>query len=366
MLIGNEEAKTLQMEPLRDVQSSPSDEILATPEGFVPTGFAEPENPISDWQISLKRAIRSESELRRRLGLAKLDVSTPISEFPTFVPLEYLAKIRFGDPHDPLLLQVLPTPSEAEVVPGFVADPVGDLDALVAGGALHKYHGRVLLTTTGACGVHCRYCFRREFPYQSAGASPSQWQPAIEYLQSHTEVDEVILSGGDPLTIVNSSLFRLFKQLESIPHLQRLRIHSRMPIVIPSRLCDALIERLATSRLACYLVVHANHPRELCDQVLSRLKSAIDRGIVVMNQAVLLRGVNDSIETLVELCQTLINHRIHPYYLHQLDRVRGAAHFEVPIDKGRDLVAQLRLRLPGYAIPTYVAEYAKEPSKSLL
>ncbi len=357
------------METLRDDASGQTPGILAAPARFVPTGSARSadESEIAvDWQTAMKRAIRSSAELRERLELPPDTQTRGADSFPTFVPLEFLRKIRVADPHDPLLIQVLDSTLEAASSTGFVADPVGDLKSLAGGGVLHKYDGRALIVTTGACGVHCRYCFRREFPYHDAGARPNDWQAAIDYLVAHPEIEEVLLSGGDPLTVVDASLFRLLEQLESISHLRRLRIHTRMPIVIPQRLTDELIQRLAASRLACWIVVHANHPRELGDDVLQRLGRCVDSGIPVLNQSVLLRGVNDDAETLIELSRVLINHRLQPYYLHQLDKVRGAAHFEVDIDRGRELVATMRSRLPGYAVPKYVVEVAGQSSKTPL
>jgi EF-P beta-lysylation protein EpmB len=323
-----------------------------------------------DWQTAMKRAIRSTSELRRRLGLPEAlgsdSVASAEDSFATFVPLEFLRKMQPGDDRDPLLLQVLASPNESIEHVGFVADPVGDLASLADHGVLHKYDGRALIVTTGACAVHCRYCFRREFPYHDAGARPGNRHHAMQYIASHPEIEEVLLSGGDPLTIADASLFQLIEGLESISHVRRLRIHTRMPIVIPQRLTDTLIQRLSQSRLACWLVVHANHPRELCDAVLERLECVVDHGIPVLNQSVLLRDINDNVETLVELSRVLINHRLQPYYLHQLDPVRGAAHFEVPMERGRELVAEMRSRLPGYAVPMYVAEYAGHSSKTPL
>ncbi|MFK8114050.1 MAG: EF-P beta-lysylation protein EpmB [Rubripirellula sp.] len=342
----------------------PTAEILTTDGNFVPTAL-----PIEsvDWQSAMKRAIRSSSELRQILGLPE---STEVAEiqgeadFPTFVPLEFLSRIRRGDPADPLLRQVLAIADEDISSPGFTADPVGDLPSLAAGGLIHKYENRALLITTGACGVHCRYCFRREFPYSDAGSRAQNWQPAIEYLKQHEEIDEVLLSGGDPLTLVDGKLDELISQLESIAHLKRLRFHSRMPIVIPQRITPELVKRLAASRLTVWFVVHANHVNELDEAVLSRLAMLIDAGIPVLNQAVLLRGVNDRADALSDLCLQLVNHRVQPYYLHQLDRVRGASHFEVPVEEGLNLMRQLRTRLPGYAVPSFVCEEAGQPSKT--
>ena len=316
-----------------------------------------------DWQTAMKRAIRTTAELRLRLKLPASEEPAKL-DFPTFVPLEFLARIEPGNEDDPLLRQVLPIADEFVDVPGFTADPVGDLNALPAAGVLHKYNRRALVITTNACGVHCRYCFRREFPYSDRGSQSENWQPSLDYIRRYTEIDEVILSGGDPLTLVDQKLFQLISQLESIPHVRRLRIHSRMPIVIPQRITRPLVDRLRQSRLATWMVVHANHPAELDDQVIGATDRLIDAGIPVLNQAVLLRGVNDDPDVLEELCRKLADHRVQPYYLHQLDRVRGAAHFEVPKKEGLGLIEQLRKRLPGYAVPNYVSERAGEPSKS--
>lgn len=346
-----------------------SSEILAANPDFVPTGLDRAESDCGgkvNWQTAMKNAIRSGVELRRRLGLAVDSAAAAAESFPTFVPLEYLSRIKPRDPDDPLLLQVLPVDDELADRPGYVSDPVGDLNAKAAGGLLHKYDGRALIITTGACGIHCRYCFRREFPYASAGSVNDSWGPALEYMRRHPEIDEVLLSGGDPLTLVDKKLFELINEIESISHVRRLRIHSRMPIVIPQRVTQAMVSRLSQSRLAVWMVIHANHPSEIDRDVLAATDRLIDVGIPVLNQAVLLRGVNDSVDVLADLCRLLIDHRVAPYYLHQLDRVKGAGHFEVPIAEGLELVKKLRGRLPGYAVPTYVAEEPDKPSKTVL
>ena len=361
---------------MRNGSTNQSGKILATSEDFVPTAFNLPDQPPGagpvDWQIAMKQAIRSSRQLREAVGLPPNapDTIGPDGklqcehDFRTFAPLEFLSLIRPGDPDDPLLKQVLPVLDEQIEQTGFTSDPVGDLNALASPGVLHKYQGRALVLTTAACGIHCRYCFRREFPYQEAGSRSDNWRPSVDYLESRPDIEEVILSGGDPLTTTDEKLHELLSAIEDIQHVQRLRIHSRMPIVIPQRLTDALVSRLSESRLAVWLVIHANHPRELSDAVLSRLSRAIDSGIPVLNQAVLLRGVNDKAETLIQLCRQLVNHRIQPYYLHQLDRVRGASHFEVPIETGLRLVDALRNALPGYAVPQYVVEEPDTKSKS--
>ena len=349
---------TGQTSPIRQ-----SAQILAGTVDFVPTGLDATVLANHDWQTAMRKAVRSSAELLRVLGLPEEDQQREIN-FPTFVPWEYIARIRPGDPEDPLLRQVLPVADELHEVPGYVTDPVGDLDSLAAGGVLHKYKGRALLIATGACGVHCRYCFRREFPYSQAGSQNENWRPAIEYVDGDSTIDEVILSGGDPLTLVDQKLDELIGQIEQIPHVKRLRIHTRMPVVIPQRVTDELVDRLVSSRLATWFVIHANHPNELDETVFRQIGKLVDRGIPVLNQAVLLRGINDDTETMIQLCRKLVDHRIQPYYLHQLDRVRGSAHFEVTIEQGNRIMAALREALPGYAVPTYVTEQPGERSKT--
>jgi EF-P beta-lysylation protein EpmB len=352
---------------MQNGSTNKSAEILARTSRFVPTA-SEQENPGDevDWQTAVSLAVRRASELREILGLPAAASVKGEQSFPTFVPWEFLSRIRHGDPLDPLLRQVLPSAEEDLEQPGFSADPVGDMNAVVAGGILHKYQGRALLVTTGACGVHCRYCFRREFPYAAVGSRSEDWRGSIDYIRNHVEVEEVLLSGGDPLTIVDHKLDELISAIEGIEHVRRLRLHTRMPIVIPQRITPQLVERLSSSRLAVWFVVHANHPNELDSSVLDRLGMLIDAGIPVLNQSVLLRGVNDDATTLIELSRRLVDHRIQPYYLHQLDRVRGASHFEVPVAKGHRLMQRLRESLPGYAVPTYVVEEAGKNSKTPL
>lgn len=353
------------IETMEDDSTGEPVEILAATSDLVPTGSGKSaESAAVDWQTAMKRAIRCSQQLRRALGLREQPKATAVAAFPTFVPLEFVRRMRRGDENDPLLRQVLTTAAERLPQAGFADDPVGDLDALAAPGLLHKYCGRALVISTGACGIHCRYCFRREFPYQQAGSRQQSWRPAISYLAAHPEIDEVILSGGDPLTLVDDQLRNLTESIQSIDHVKRLRIHTRMPIVIPQRVTDEFVEHLAGLRMTAWVVVHINHPRELDASVVERLAKMIDAGIPVLNQAVLLRGVNDQAATLIELCRQLVNHRIQPYYLHQLDRVFGASHFEVPVARGLELMQQIRHALPGYAVPRYVIEQPGERSKT--
>lgn len=271
-----------------------------------------------------------------------------------------------GDPNDPLLRQVLPLDDELADVPGFSADPVGDTAAARQPGLLQKYKGRALLVATGTCAIHCRYCFRRHFSYAEGPRSLDDWQPALRAIAADTSLHEAILSGGDPLTIVDDTLARLVSQLDRIGHLRRLRIHTRLPIVIPERVTGGLIGMLRASRLTSVVVVHANHANELDEHVVTALEKFNDAGIPLLNQAVLLRGVNDSVEAQAALWERLVDLRVMPYYLHQLDRVAGAAHFEVPIKRGRQIMKELRMRLPGYAVPRYVQEIPGTPHKSVI
>lgn len=276
--------------------------------------------------------------------------------FSLFVPRGYAARMRTGDPNDPLLLQVLPLADELDDSPGFLTDPVGDREAALTPGLLHKYQGRVLLVTTGACAVHCRYCFRRHFPYAQSPHSLAQWEPALKQIVSDPSIEEVILSGGDPLMLVDDWLSRLARHLSKTPHVRRLRVHTRLPIILPERVDAELLKWLRGTRLVPIVVVHANHPTEIGPDVADALTRLVDAGVTVLNQSVLLRRVNDDVDVLTELYRRLVELRVMPYYLHQLDRVSGAAHFEVPIETGLRLMAELRKRLPGYAVPRYVRE----------
>jgi len=245
-------------------------------------------------------------------------------------------------------------------------DPVGDLAAQRLPGLLQKYTGRVLLVTTGACAVHCRYCFRRHYPYDTAPKTLAAWESAIDEIAADESISEVILSGGDPLTLRDSLLAALADRLAEIPHLRRLRVHTRLPLMIPERINDDLLSWLRGTRLAPVMVIHANHANELAGDAADAVQRIVAAGIPTLNQTVLLRGINDDVETLAALSERLLDLGAMPYYLHQLDRVAGAMHFEVPLARGLELVTALRARLPGYAVPRYVQERPGEPSKTIL
>jgi len=329
----------------------------------------EVDVPSGDWRHSMKRAIRSLPQLLEQVQLNAEDMGRQMAaadDFPVFVPLEFRAKMQVGNPRDPLLLQVLPQSFETESTAGFTADPVGDLSASYAAGILKKYQGRALLITTGACAVHCRYCFRRHFPYQDAPKGIAAWEPQLEKIAADRSIREILLSGGDPLTLTDAVLAELVHRIEQIPHVTRLRIHTRLPVLIPSRVTPALAKMLTDSRLQTVLVIHANHPNELVDDVGKALLALADLPINVLNQSVLLRGINDDAQILAELSERLLAHRVMPYYLHQLDRVQGAAHFMVDRQRGIEIVQKLRDTLPGYAVPRYVEEIAGQASKQVI
>ena len=325
---------------------------------------AEPPGPLVDWKLAMKRAIRSSAELRRRLKLPPNNELGTAESFPTFVPLELLSRIQPGDPDDPILKQVLATTDENAVLTSFVADPVGDRDAEVALGLLKKYERRALMITTGACAIHCRYCFRREFPYEASSGIHERWASSLDYLRRDNSVEEVLLSGGDPLTLSDEKLEELIGQIESVPHVRRLRIHSRLPIAIPQRVNEEFVSILKASRLTTWFVIHCNHAAEIDEHVAEALGRLLQSGIPVLNQAVLLSGVNDSVTALADLSTELIDLGVQPYYLHQLDQVRGAHHFWVSEERGEELVNELREILPGYAVPRYVKEIPGRSGKT--
>jgi EF-P beta-lysylation protein EpmB len=317
----------------------------------------------------MKAAIREPAQLLAALDLPPSwlnEADRAARDFPLFAPWEFVSRMERGNAYDPLLRQVLPLGDELAVQQGFTTDPVGDLAALESPGLLHKYRGRALLVATGSCAVHCRYCFRRHFPYWQSPRSLAEWADSLQAIEADSTIDEVLLSGGDPLTIVDRQLAALVERLAAIRHVQRLRIHTRLPIVIPQRVTDELLAWLKGTRLTPIVVVHANHPQEIDDAVAASLARLVDAGTAVLNQSVLLRGVNDSAEALIELSRRLVNLRVMPYYLHQLDRVQGAAHFEVPVSRGRELIEQMRTALPGYAVPRYVQEIPGKGSKQVL
>lgn len=321
------------------------------------------------WQAELARGFHNPAELLSVLGLTAAScglAADTSNEFPLRVPRGFVARMRHGDPRDPLLLQVLPVQQEALPAPGFISDPVGDLLSARTPGLLQKYAGRALLITTGACAIHCRYCFRREFPYAGHSAAAGHLAPALEEIAADHSLTEVLLSGGDPLVLSESRLEFLLHAIDAMPHVERIRIHSRVPVVLPERVDKRLLDLLGRLRAAVVIVIHANHAREIDAPVTAALKNLSAVAGPVLNQSVLLRGVNDSAETLVALSQALFSARVLPYYLHQLDPVSGTSHFAVSDDEARQLVTEIMKTLPGYLVPKLVREIAGNSSKTLL
>jgi len=314
----------------------------------------------------LGQAITDPEELLRELHLPVSLLPAALqagSGFRLRVPRGFVARMHPGDPDDPLLRQVLPLGDELVAAPGYSSDPLGELSAMPAPGVLHKYRKRVLLTMTGACAVHCRYCFRRHYPYSDANPM-RDYRQTLDYLRRQADVNEVILSGGDPLTLSDQRLADLVTELETVPQLQRLRIHSRVPVVLPERINPELLAWMTTTRLQLVLVIHSNHANEIDTSVVAAMQQLHAAGITLMNQSVLLRGVNDQAAILADLSEKLFAAHVLPYYLHQLDPVRGAAHFSVDDRKARALMAEVRKSLPGYLVPQLVREQPGHPSKT--
>jgi EF-P beta-lysylation protein EpmB len=319
------------------------------------------------WQREMANSCTQLPDLLQQLELDP--TSLPISDeamakFPLRVTQAYISRIEKGNPNDPLLLQILPIKSELNSHPDFNNNPVGDLEAGQTAGILHKYHGRLLLITTGGCSINCRYCFRREYPYSGNQTSKSVEHEAIDYIAQQPGVSEVILSGGDPLILSDERLSALVSKLEEIPHLKRLRIHTRLPVTLPSRVDDSLLKWLSETRLTTSIVLHVNHPSELDDTVSNALFKLRQSGITLLNQSVLLKGINDSETVLCQLSEQLFQSGVLPYYLHLLDKVSGSQHFEIPEADALSLYHKIRCKLPGYLVPTLVREQPGFPYKS--
>jgi EF-P beta-lysylation protein EpmB len=321
------------------------------------------------WQQELAEAITSPEELAAALGLsaqAIVGAHAAGHHFPLRVPRSFVARMRPGDLADPLLRQVLPLAAELAHEAEYVADPVGERGALRARALLQKYRGRALLVTTSTCAVHCRYCFRREFPYAEQSGDAPRWSEALAAIRADTSLEEIILSGGDPLSLSNARLESLTRALAAIPHVRRIRVHTRQPVVLPSRVDEGLLHWLRTTGLPTVLVLHVNHPNELDAELAAACRKLRATGATLLNQSVLLAGVNDDVEVLSELSRRLFEAGVLPYYLHALDRVRGAAHFAVPEERAQALAGRLAAQLPGYLVPRFVREVPGAPAKVTL
>lgn len=321
------------------------------------------------WQTQWRDAISDPRELLSLLGLDALAAElsdAAARQFPLRVPRGFAALMRRGDRDDPLLRQVLPVLDEDRIAPGFSFDAVGDGAARAAPGVIHKYQGRALLIATGSCAVHCRYCFRRHFPYAEETAAANHWQSSLDYLEAHPDVSEVLLSGGDPLSLATAKLAELSTRLARMPQIRRLRLHTRLPIVLPDRVDRELLDWMAALPWPVVVVIHANHASEIGDEAAGALSRLRQAGALLLNQSVLLRGVNDSVDALAALSERLAEVGVLPYYLHQLDRVSGAAHFEIDDNRAKSLHGQLRSRLPGYLLPQLVREIEGATGKTPL
>lgn len=332
-----------------------------------------PQSPPAEakqsWQTALANAVSDADALLTQLGLSEelqaID-KDKIRQFPLRVPQSYINKMRYGDKHDPLLRQVFPFIDESFDVAGYHSDPVGDQLAVTSPGILQKYQGRALLVTTGACAIHCRYCFRRHFPYADSNPLASHWDQTFEQLKNDSSINEVILSGGDPLSLNDSKLARLVAELETLPQLKRLRIHTRLPVVLPERIDARLLDWIASCKLKVVMVIHANHANEIDSEAASALAQLETAGCQILNQAVLLKGVNDSEQALVSLSERLSDVNVMPYYLHLLDKVAGAQHFDVDEGRAVELMESIRTQLPGYLVPRLVREIQGEASKTVI
>ena len=330
---------------------------------------SQPINLHSDWKTELSHCVNSIDELLNQLGLKAEDLNATeqaATEFSIKVPQSFVQLMEYGNPNDPLLKQVLPITSELEVDNNFSTDPVDESSFNPVPGIVHKYRNRVLMIISPNCAINCRYCFRRHFPYDENRQSKQQWLKALDYLKTKPEINEVIFSGGDPLAANDHFLRWLTAEIESIQHIKRLRIHTRLPVVIPSRVDDQLLNWLGNTRLKPTLVLHINHANEIDEalrQGVDRLKKS---GITVLNQSVLLKGINDNSDQLISLSEKLFDAGIMPYYLHMLDPVQGASHFDVSMDRAVEIFRQIQTELPGFLVPKLVQERAGERSKSLI
>ncbi|MFK7976512.1 MAG: EF-P beta-lysylation protein EpmB [Halioglobus sp.] len=326
--------------------------------------------PTPTWQEQMRLCVASAQELLSLLSLKSDDVGLSAAaekDFPVKVPLSFVRRMHKGDPNDPLLLQILASQLEDDIVSGYSSDPVGEAgEANPIPGVLHKYHGRALLITSSGCAVHCRYCFRRHFPYENNRNAQSEWREALTYIARDNSIDEVILSGGDPLIVTDKSLAGLVDQISAIPHVKRLRIHSRLPIVLPDRVTAAMMEAVKRPSLQTIIVVHCNHANEIDSDVRRAFDAIRAHNITLLNQTVLLAGVNDTEAAQVALNKKLFEAGALPYYLHLLDKVQGAAHFDIREEEALALHLKMQVLLPGYMVPKLVREEAGAKSKTLI
>lgn len=321
------------------------------------------------WQAALSNLITDPKDLFSLLNLDPLllDRAYEVSRhFPLKVTHSFVERMQKGNIHDPLLQQVLPIGKELEEVTGYERDPLQEANKNPIPGLLHKYHNRVLVTLTSACAIHCRYCFRRHFPYEDNNPGKRGWEKIFSYIQENKNIQEVILSGGDPLSVSDQLLAQFCEQLAAIPHIKYLRFHTRLLVVLPERITDAFIHWLSTLKFSVVIVIHMNHPNEMSVEVVHALSRLRQAGVTLLNQSVLLKNINDDVDTLARLSETLFSAGVLPYYLHVLDKVQGAAHFDLPLSQAQTLHTQLTAKLSGYLVPKLVCEKAGALSKTVI
>jgi EF-P beta-lysylation protein EpmB len=328
--------------------------------------------PISitpDWKLELSQSVTTIDELLGSLNLNAAQLSTSqqaIADFALRVPRPFISRMQANNPSDPLLLQVLPVKAELSSAAGYSDDPLDEVSHNPIAGIVHKYANRLLLVVSPACAINCRYCFRRHFPYQENRQNKEQWQNALDYIRSATEINEVIYSGGDPLAANDHFLAWLTEQIADIKHIKRLRIHTRLPVVIPSRIDQSFLSWATATRLKPIVVLHINHANEIDNEVIQSIKRLQACGIKVLNQSVLLRGINDSADCLAELSEKLFDCDVMPYYLHLFDPVAGASHFDIEERRAKKIYADLQAILPGFLVPKLVREIPNKPSKTTI
>lgn len=320
----------------------------------------------TSWQKELSNVVTDPKKLLEMLEIDDNDYLQHFNArtlFPVRVPKPFISRMKKGDFNDPLLRQVMPLSDEFIISSGYSTDPLEEHDT-VAEGLLHKYKHRVLMIVKSGCAVNCRYCFRRHFPYAENSPNKQRWQSALNYIKEHQEINEVIFSGGDPLMASDEHLQWLIEQLEPIQHIKRLRIHSRLPVVIPQRITDILVKTLSETRLKATMVLHINHPNEIDNSVKYATEKLRRANIPLFNQSVLLKGVNDSANILCQLSEELFDIGIQPYYLHMFDPVQGVAHFDVCETQAKIIVKEMMATLPGFLMPKLVKEIAGEANKT--
>jgi L-lysine 2,3-aminomutase len=320
----------------------------------------------NSWQTAMIQAITDPEELLNLLDLDSqfLEAAKSAAKlFPLQVPHSFVARMQKGNLDDPLLRQILPLGAEQDETPGYSKDPLLEARYNPVPGLLHKYQGRVLLTIVGVCGVNCRFCFRRHFPYTENNPGSEGWDRALNYIAQDTSISEVILSGGDPLVVSDKTLHAFSEKLNHITHVKRLRIHSRMPIVLPERITPEFIQWISQLKQKPVLVTHCNHPQEINEAVSDAMQALKEAGVVLLNQSVLLKGINDDSDTLIELCEKIFSIGVTPYYLHVLDKVQGAAHFDLTLSEAQRIHWEMSQRLSGYLLPKLVCEQPGAPAK---